>query len=77
MGQTRASPLQILSGALVRDRMKEHLGSVSIKTVGIGDQEVGEDDEEEGRQKTLRYLAAAHVSFIVKQHSSPDSDASR
>jgi hypothetical protein len=46
MGQTRPSPLHILGGALVRDRMKKRLGSAFIKTVGVGDQEVGEDDEE-------------------------------
>ena len=57
MGQTRPSPLQILGGALVRDRMKKHLGSAFIKTVGVGDQEAGEDDEEEGRQKTLEAAA--------------------
>ena len=59
MGQTRPSPLQILGGALVRDRMKKHLGSAFIKTVGVSDQEVGDDAEEEGRQKT--FSAAAEL----------------
>jgi hypothetical protein len=44
MGQTRPSPSHILGGALVRDRMKKHLGSAFVKTVGIGDQEVGEEE---------------------------------
>ena len=59
MGHTRPSPLHILGGALVRDRMKKHLGSAFIKTVGVGDQEAGDDDGEEGRQKT--FSAAAEL----------------
>jgi hypothetical protein len=59
MGHTRPSPLQILGGALVRDRMKKHLGSAFIKTVSVGDQEAGDDDEEEWRQRT--FSAAAEL----------------
>jgi hypothetical protein len=62
MGQARPSPLQILGGTLIRDRMKNHLDSAFIKTIDVCDQE---DDEEEGQQRT--FSAAAELGGLADQ----------
>ena len=56
------SPLQLLGGAVVREKMKKHLGLAFVKIVG--GQEVDDilalvDDDEEDRQKT--FSAAAEL----------------